>query len=183
MEIDPPPARSIGDALRSSELLEILPELVAYTERQFRYLSGRRPSVDEVQDTLQDAIAAALDGRTWRKDLTLPRHLCGVLRSVISHRLRSARRRRAAALEDAPEPVAPSSRRSETIDSGRRLEQVRDDVADDPDLRALYQAWKDGYETCEEQAQALGWDLRRVAVARRKMQRRAKRGGPPPWED
>jgi len=178
MAIDPPPERSIGDALRSSELLEILPELVTYTERQIRYLRGRRPTADEVHDALQDAVTAALAGRVWREKLGLRQHLCGVLWSVISHHGRSAKRKRTAALEDAPDPAAPSVHPEEVIHAGRRLQAVWEDVSDDPELRALYAVWEDGDETCEEQARALGWDLRRVMVARRRLQRRAKRGGP-----
>jgi DNA-directed RNA polymerase specialized sigma24 family protein len=179
MKSDPPPEPSIGDALRSPELLELLPDLVAYTERQSRYLRGRRPTVDEVQDAMQDALVAALAGRTWRKKLGLRAHLSGVLWSVISHHARSAKRRRTAPMEDAPEPVAPTCQPVEVIYAGRRLQVVWEDVSHDAELRALYEVWEDGAETCEEQALALGWDLRRVMVARRRLQRRARRTGPP----
>ena len=154
--------RDVAATLDSPKFQKMFPRLVGYVITRLRFARMREPTPEEVKEVVQDVVAAALGGRSWRTDQELWEFLCGVVWNVMCNRARAERRRRRVAVavepDEVPEPPAPSSRRDALIEARERVDAIRAEVADDPELTALIRASLRGNETHPAIARALGCD-------------------------
>lgn len=141
-----------------------------------------------VEQLVQTAVEHCLDGtRAWDPDaVDLGGLLRGVIRSLTSSEKKKDVRARTFASDDMEQyfEVADSAETEIVAEEGRKeiLAMVEVCVADDPDLRALYDAIVDGNTKREDLAAALGWKADRVTAARIKLQRRLLRHAPEAFE-
>jgi hypothetical protein len=173
------PRPTLAEALRSPELLAMMPRLAAYAAgcmRRAGWVEGRdrAPSKLMVEDALHEMVVCCLaGGRAWPATVPLDRFLFGVIRSVVSHRARAAKRLQEVAFEE--DVPAPSSRGGRDPEWSRRWLKARMREAvrgGDPDVEALFTAYVDGLHERGDLAGTLGWTPERLSAVRDEMKRR-----------
>jgi len=179
--------QDIAAELDSPGFQEMFPRLAGYVIGRLRFAWRREPEREEVNEVVQDAIAAALGGRSWRMEDSFWEFLCGVVWNVICNRARAERRYRrmtaSAPLDEVPEPPAPSLRGEDGIDARERAVALYDEVADDAELVALVRAFLQGNDTGPALALALRCDKAHVEALFKRLRRRADAVGLRPGED
>ncbi len=179
--------RDIAAELDSPEFQKTLPLLVGYVMNRLRFAWRREPTRAEIDEVVQDTIAGALGGRSWRVGDSFWKFLCGVVWNVICNRARAERRYRRMAVaadpETVPEPPAPSSRSEPIIEARERVRAIGAEVDDDPELVALMRAVLQGNETHPAIARVLGCDAAHVAALFKRLRRRVDAAGLRPGSD
>lgn len=175
--------RDLRSELRDADWPRLLPRLSLYAGKRLRMVGwghGRNdePSAASVQDVVNAAIDRCLDGtRTWNNDdpPELEPFLCGVIKSIVWSERKSFLRSPAASISQgagADVELLAEERVADTEARDALRAEIEMCVEDDEDLSMLWLAIQDGAVKPREIAEVLGWDVKTVATARIKLQRR-----------
>jgi DNA-directed RNA polymerase specialized sigma24 family protein len=173
-KIDPTTLRALAACLATHEL-----RLLAYARR-------RRATPQESEDALQEAAEAVVDGsRIWDGETPMYAFLCGIVRSLLSHRARAATKRppQTPLLSDGDE--MPTSKPDPEVVLAK-LEELGNSYEPDELVAAargvlvgtelaVFNLWEGGVRQAKEQAAALGLTASAVCTARRGIQRKLTR--------
>jgi DNA-directed RNA polymerase specialized sigma24 family protein len=172
-----PPPPKLVEALHSIEFEEMLPRLVAYAARRlrrYRWAEGEdhRPAAAEAEEVVSEAVDAALSGkRVWPDDMSLEAFLLGVMWSQLANRYANEKqaRRGKRGVDRIEERAAPSD-----VVHARRalLAAIEAELANDPEIYALFEAMCSGALSPGERAELLGWTSERERIVQRRMNRR-----------
>lgn len=167
---------SLEKAFAEADWNVLLPALLTHAHRRLARVGmseGRRkkPAAAEAQEMVNDAIELALSGkRVWPDDIDFETYLKGLIWTVVSTMKRARTTRAQVKLKEDLASGAPTPDR--LAEKRRLLDDIRTLVEDDPELTALIDALDEGHEKRAAIAEALGWSVERVTLARTKLNRR-----------
>jgi hypothetical protein len=154
----------------------MLPVLLTHAVRRLRRAglaegSWGRPSAAEAQGVVNQAIELALSGkRVWPDDLDFEGYLKGLIWSVVGNLKKAQAAVQKTELDE--EMSALEAPIDQMLKHKRLLGAITALVADDEELSSLLSAIEDGHEKRAAIAEALGWTVDRVTLARTKLNRK-----------
>lgn len=174
------PHPTLVEWLRSPELKRLLPDLLAHAgwllARAGLLRGSAATQAQDVEDVVHTTVELALrGGRSCPVDMDLRTYLRSIAWSWVDFLRRRRKLRLPTTIDEFEDRPAPPSRRDEVIDAREFVAELREEIAGDEELTALFALLADSEAelTREEQRLALGWEsLGRVRAAHARLRRR-----------